>query len=220
MFRRRYCVQNILPKYVTNRSSSRRYRSPDADALPPARVRDPGLRGHVGEGAVTVVAEEVRSRFAPRRKTLQPRPVHKEDVEPPVVVVVVEGDAAASGFQQIFVLVLAAKNSLRVQSRFARYVEEAHAKSPPSPFASSFGSAAFCCAPARDQSGRAIASTLSSESTSAERLRDFRKTRREGTRGRYLAHSARARIRPYSLYSGNRDFASRAPKSPFVRRPQ
>src|ERR1700693_3559574 len=45
---------------------------------------------------------------------------------------------------------------------------------------SSFGGDAFCCgAPARNQRGRAMASTLSRESTSAEQLRDFRKTRRE-----------------------------------------
>src|SRR5690348_36827 len=82
---------------------------------------------------------------------------------------------------------------------------------PRSPLAS-FGAAAFCCGAARSHRGRAIASTLSSESTSAERLRDFRKTRREGNKRFATWHSARAKIRPYSLYSGNRDFASLRPR--------
>jgi glycogen debranching enzyme len=36
----------------------------------------------------------------------------------------------------------------------------------------------------------------------------------KGTRGRYLAHSARAKIRPYSLYSRNRHFASQSGQIP------
>ena len=100
----------------------------DAHALSPARVRDSGLRGHVGEGAVAIVAKQMRRRFAPRGKALEPRAVHQKNVEPSVVVVVVEGNAAAGGFQQIFVLVLAAENGFRVQPGFARDVEKADAQ--------------------------------------------------------------------------------------------
>src|SRR5258708_6694678 len=75
---------------------------------------------------------------------------------------------------------------------------------------SSLERAGFCWErePACSQSGRANASTLSNESTRADRLRDFRKTRREGNNEVATWRSARARIRPYSLYSVDRDFAS------------
>ncbi len=92
----------------------------DANALSPAGVRDAGLRGHVGESAVAIIAKKMRSRLAAGGKAFQPRAVHEKNIEPAVVVVIVEGDAAARGFQQIFVFVLAAENCFRIQSGFAR----------------------------------------------------------------------------------------------------
>ncbi len=91
-------------------------------------MRDSGLRGHVGECAVAIVAKQMRSRFAARGKAFEPRAVHQKDVEPSVVVVIVEGNAATGGFEQILVLVLAAKDRFRIQAGFARHVEEAHAQ--------------------------------------------------------------------------------------------
>ena len=100
----------------------------DANALSPSRVRDAGLRGHVGEGAVAIIAKQMRSRFAAGGKALEPRSVHQKDIEPSVIVVIVEGNAAARGFEQILVLVLAAKNRFRVQPGFAPDVDEAYAQ--------------------------------------------------------------------------------------------
>ena len=100
----------------------------DANTLSPARVRDSGLRSDVGESAIAIVLEKMRSRLAARGKAFQARAVHQKNVEPSIVVVVVEGNAATGGFEQVFVLVLAAENGLRVQSRFATDVDKANAE--------------------------------------------------------------------------------------------
>jgi len=58
------------------------------------------------------------------REPFEPSSIHQEDVEPPVVVVVVKGDAATSRLEQVFVLVFAAENSFRDEAGFARDVDE------------------------------------------------------------------------------------------------
>src|SRR2546429_6784557 len=45
-----------------------------------------------------------------------------------VVVVIIEGDTAASGLEKIFILVFAAENCFGVETGFARDVEKGHAK--------------------------------------------------------------------------------------------
>src|SRR5437868_6023111 len=70
----------------------------------------------------------MRSRLAACRETLQPRAVDQEDVQPSVIVVVVEGDTAAGGFEQVLILVLAAVNRLCVESRLSRDIQEADPK--------------------------------------------------------------------------------------------
>ena len=50
--------------------------------------------------------------------------VDEEDVEPTVIVVIVEGDTAASGFEQVLVLVLAAVDGFDVEAGFFSYVDE------------------------------------------------------------------------------------------------
>lgn len=71
------------------------------------------------------------------------------------------------------------------------------------------GESGFCSgfAAARNQEGRASASTFSSESTRAERLSDVRKARREGNK-RSLSTGPVLEFAPISLYSGNLEFAS------------
>ncbi len=100
----------------------------DADALSPAGVRHAGLRGDVGEGAVAIVLEQMRGGFLSGREAFQTRAVHQENIQPAVVVVVVESDAAAGGLQQIFVLVLAAVDGFGVESGFAGDVDEAQSQ--------------------------------------------------------------------------------------------
>src|SRR5436190_17380846 len=100
----------------------------DADALSPTAVRQACLHRDIGERAVAVVLEQMTVRLLARRKAFEPRAIYDENIEPAVVVVVVEGNPAAGGFQQVFVLVLAAKNGFGVQSGLFRDVDERHAE--------------------------------------------------------------------------------------------
>ncbi len=62
--------------------------------------------------------------FLASGKTLEARAVDQENVQPAIVVVVVESDAAAGGFEKVFVLMLAAENSFGVETGFPRDVQE------------------------------------------------------------------------------------------------
>ena len=86
---------------------------------------DPSLHGHIGECAVAIVSKQMGNRLAAGRKPFEPRSVHQKNIQPAIVVVVVERNSAARGFEQIFVLVLAAKNSFRIEAGFAADVEKA-----------------------------------------------------------------------------------------------
>ena len=89
----------------------------DADALPPAGAGEAGFDGDVGEGAVAVVFEEMAGRRSwPFGEAFEAGAVDEEDVEPVVVVVVVEGDSAAGGFEEVFVLVLASVDGAGVEA--------------------------------------------------------------------------------------------------------
>ena len=100
----------------------------DADALAPAGVLEPSLERDVGESAVAIVLEQVVERLFARWKAFEPRTVDQKNVEPAIVVVVIERDAAASGLEQVFVLVLAAKDRLGVESGFFCNVDKGDAE--------------------------------------------------------------------------------------------
>ena len=150
----------------------------DADALSPAGVLEPSLQGDVGEGAVAIVLEQVVEGLFARRKAFEPPAVDQEDVEPAVVVVVVEGDAAAGGLEQIFVLVLAAEDRLGVESGFVGDVDEGDAE-----VGLGFDGAIGSCP--KIGSGRTSESTSEKASTSAERQRDCRNFRRDCDKRKY-----------------------------------
>ena len=97
---------------------------PDAHALPPAGMHQPGFHRHIRKRPVAIILEQVRGRLLPLRKSFQPPAIHEKNIQPPVVVVVVKRHAASGRFQQIFVLVLAAKNRLGVQPSFFRNVQK------------------------------------------------------------------------------------------------
>src|SRR6266850_7855872 len=67
----------------------------------------------------------MRGRFLPRRKTFESPAVYEKNIQPTVVVVIVEGDTAPGGLEQISILVFAAEDSFGVEAGFARDVEEA-----------------------------------------------------------------------------------------------
>jgi hypothetical protein len=91
-------------------------------------VRYASLQRNVGKSAVAIVLEQMRDGFLSRRKPFEAGAVHQEDIEPAIVVVVVERDTAAGCFEKIFVLVRAAKNCLDVKARLLGHVEEADAE--------------------------------------------------------------------------------------------
>src|SRR2546425_10566760 len=100
----------------------------DANALSPAGMNEAGFDGDIGEGGVAIVFEEAIGGRAARRKTFEASAGDEKNVEPAVVVVVVEGDAAAGGFEQIFVFVFATENCFGVEAGFAGDVEKADAE--------------------------------------------------------------------------------------------
>ena len=83
-------------------------------SLAPPGASDASFQGYVGKGAIAVVAEKMRSRLAACGKALESGSVDQEDVEPAVIVVIVESNTASRGFEQVFVLVLAAKDRLSI----------------------------------------------------------------------------------------------------------
>src|SRR5205814_456719 len=100
----------------------------DADALSPAGMKQAGFGGDVGESAVAIVFEKMIGGFLAGGKTFEAPAVDEKNVQPAVVVIIVEGDAAAGGFEKIFIFVLAAENGFGVEAGFARDVEEGNAK--------------------------------------------------------------------------------------------
>ncbi len=99
----------------------------DANALSPAVMDQTGFCGDVGEGAVAIIFEKMRNWFLALGKSFEAPAVHQENIQPVVVVVIVESDAAAGCFEQIFVFVFAAEDSFGVEAGFAGDVDEADA---------------------------------------------------------------------------------------------
>jgi len=61
-------------------------------------------------------------------KTFETPAVDEKNIEPAVVVVIIESDAAAGGLEEIFVFVLAAENGFDIKAGFVRDVKEGYAK--------------------------------------------------------------------------------------------
>src|SRR5208282_5527342 len=80
----------------------------NAAALTPSCSGEPCFEGDVDKGAVAIILEEVRDGLLPLSEPFKPRAVDQEDIDPVVVVIVVEGYAATSGLEEISVLVFAA----------------------------------------------------------------------------------------------------------------
>lgn len=100
-----------------------------AHALAPTGPRHACLRRNVGERAVAVVLVEAADRLLTfRERGLKTRAVYKEQVEPAVIIVIKEGDAAAGGFEQKLVLLFGSKDRFRIETGFARYIDELDAK--------------------------------------------------------------------------------------------
>jgi len=99
----------------------------DAGSLAPAGMEQAGFGSDVGEGAVAIVLEQMIDGLLTGGKAFEARAVDEKNVEPAVVVVVVESHAAAGSLEEVFVLVLAAENGFNVEAGVARVVEEGDA---------------------------------------------------------------------------------------------
>ncbi len=83
----------------------------DAAALAPASARHAGFDRHVGERAVAIILEQAAHRSVVLGPIgLKACAVHEENIQPAVMIVVVERHAAAGGFQQIAVVALGSEN--------------------------------------------------------------------------------------------------------------
>jgi len=91
-------------------------------------MKEARFGGDIGESTVAIVLEKMIGGLLAGGKAFEARAVDEKNVQPAVVVVIIEGDAAAGGFEEILVLVLAAENGLGVEAGFPRDVEEGNAK--------------------------------------------------------------------------------------------
>src|SRR6266849_6624316 len=155
-------------------------------------MKQAGFGGDIGKSTVAVILEKMRSRFLSSRKTFEAPAVDEENVQPAVVIVIVESDAATGGFEKILLV-------LRPDSRAT------FRKVTPRSFAAA---ALVDCSDAvpRERNagsnffGSAMASTFSSGSTLAERLSDWRNARRvEVKSSDTFPCEPRARIRRFLL---------------------
>src|ERR1039458_6509830 len=109
----------------------------DGDTVRPTHARETGLRGDIGEGAIPVVLVEPVS--GPRRRPFQTRAAEHQDVQPAVVIVIEEGDAAAHRFDDVQVAVDAAVNHRFAQARVRGHVRKARVKGQPGRLAARHG---------------------------------------------------------------------------------
>jgi hypothetical protein len=89
-----------------------------ARALSPAALGEARLLRDVLERPIALVAVEVVRGLLARREPFERRPVNEKDVEPPVSVVVEEGDAAPRRLEQVLVRLSASEHGHRVETGF------------------------------------------------------------------------------------------------------
>src|SRR5260370_2097123 len=100
----------------------------DAHGLSPAGMNEASLRGDIREGGVAIIFVQAIGGLLASGKAFQARAVHQKNIEPAIVVGIVESDATTGGLQQIFVFMLAAKNRFGVEASFLRNVDEVDAE--------------------------------------------------------------------------------------------
>src|ERR1700722_337420 len=94
---------------------------PDTDTLSPSKMRESGLAGHVGKGAVPVIVQQA-VRVLLRVNSIQPGSIHQEHVEPTIVVVIDEGRATTGSLENIGVVGNATVDSRIRESRLGRNI--------------------------------------------------------------------------------------------------
>src|ERR1700733_14966643 len=85
----------------------------DTTGLSPAGfVLQAGASRYIGKGTVAVVLEKMTAGLLAGGKAFESPAIDEEEIEPAIGVIVVEGESAAGGLQQIFVGLLSAVDSL------------------------------------------------------------------------------------------------------------
>src|ERR1700733_8441598 len=87
-----------------------------AGLAPASSVLQSRTDRHIGEGSIAIVLEETTVRFLALRKTLQPPAIDQKEIDPAIVIVVVEGQATASSFKEVFIGEFAAVDCLNVEA--------------------------------------------------------------------------------------------------------
>jgi len=95
-----------------------------ADALAPAGSDEPGLHGYIGERPVVVVAIEMVGRYFARRESFERGAVDNENIRPAVVVVIENGNAGASGLDDVLLGVHTAEHVHHVEPGLLRDIFE------------------------------------------------------------------------------------------------
>src|SRR5438034_3926666 len=106
---------------------------------------------HVSRRTIPIILEQMGGRLFAGRKTFQAPTVYQKNIQPAIVVVVVERDAAAGGLKQVFIFVLATVNRLCVESRFATDVYKSSSQTAVLFFGSTLSRKHGHRAPARGQ---------------------------------------------------------------------
>ena len=78
----------------------------DANALTPTVADQAGFIRHVGEGPVAVIVEEMVRGLLTGGKAREPRSVDQKNIQPAVVIVIEEGDAAARSLEDVSLALL------------------------------------------------------------------------------------------------------------------
>jgi|SRR5580658_85799 hypothetical protein len=97
---------------------------PDANALAPAGVSETGFLRNVGEGAVVIVVVQMAGGCLCGKRRVEACPVDDENIWPPIVVVIEDGDTRSRGFNDVFLRVHAAENYGGGKACFFRDVGE------------------------------------------------------------------------------------------------
>src|SRR5208282_6898916 len=82
---------------------------------PAGAVLQAGALGDIGECAVTIVFEQTAMRLLTLGESFQPPSIHKKNVQPAIVVVIVERQPATRRLQQILILAYVAVNRFDVE---------------------------------------------------------------------------------------------------------
>src|ERR1700693_3544407 len=104
----------------------------DATGLPPTSAEFQARAfSDIGERAVAIVFKETTMRLMVFGESFEPPAIYEKDIQPAIVVIVIKSEAAAGGFEKIFIFFHAAVNSFDIKARTFDDIHEADAQRRP-----------------------------------------------------------------------------------------